>query len=126
IELKGVQRVDRGAFRHDVGEAVRTLAGVEWVDVNAVTRQLIIAFDDAKFDLREVVRVVEAVEEAHDLSGDRFEAGAARHPEDADAIRRSVIALGADAAGLPLAVAGRALGLVPFPAPVAALLSFVD
>ena len=67
IEVKGL---DGHGEQHrriadDVTAALSRLEGVHWAKVNAVTRQVLLAFDEESTGLERVLAAVEAVEQAH-------------------------------------------------------------
>lgn len=121
VEVRGLS--GRGA-RHrkvsvDVTEALERMEGVHWAQVNAVTRQVLLAFDEDAVGLDDIVAVVEEIEERHGTDDGDFAEPRAEmtpeHPADDTPIAVTAVALTSDLAGLALAGVGRIthVGLLP-------------
>ncbi|WP_051450670.1 cation-translocating P-type ATPase [Actinospica robiniae] len=121
VEVRGLS--GRGA-RHqkvagDVTEALGRLEGVHWAQVNSVTRQVLLAFNEDAIGLDQIVSVIESVEEQHGTDDGEFAAAGTEvtpeHPADDTPIAVTAVALATDLAGLALAGAGRMMhvGLLP-------------
>jgi cation-transporting ATPase I len=117
IEVRGL--TGRGA-RHrrlaaDVTAALNGLEGVRWAQVNAVTRQVLLAFDEDEVDLDGLIETVEAVEEARGAADAEFPRGLPEHPADDTPGAMAALALGADLAGFGVAAAFRVAHIAPLP-----------
>jgi cation-transporting ATPase I len=117
IEVKGL--TGRGE-RHrrlasDVTTALRRINGVRWARVNAVTRQVLLAFDEGAVDLDSLIAAVEEVEASWGTEDDDFPRDAPDHPADDAPAAMAAIALGADLAGLGVAAVTRLTRVTPLP-----------
>ena len=97
------------AVRH----AVAGLHGVRWAEVNEVTAQLLVAFDEHHVGVEQVLAVVRAVEEDHGAAQDSFSWSRPAHPADDAPLTATLAALAGDLAGV-----GAGLG-VKFAGPLA-------
>jgi len=109
-----------------VEAALERLEGVHWAEVNAVTGRVVVAFDGDALALDDLVEVVDGVEEAHDVHGERFPHDRAEHPGDVEPLHRNLVALGADVAGIGVSVFGQLLRATPVPAELATVVSLLD
>src|SRR6478672_810447 len=126
VEVRGIHEQGRaGVARHLERELAR-LEGVDWAAVNQITARVVVAFDEDQVDLPDILDVVEAVEEAHGLSGATFPHDRPEHPADTEPLQRQIVALAADAAGLGLGLFSSALRANPLSAEVAALVGLVE
>ena len=117
IEVRGLS--GQGA-RHrrvagDVTDALNALKGVNWAQVNAVTRQVLVAFDEQEIDLDRILETVEEVEEARGTADEPFPADEPEHPADDLPLAASALALSADVVGLGVAAVSRMANVVPLP-----------
>lgn len=107
VEVRGLT----GAAAHDVSRAVTSalsnLKGMHWAEVNAVTQQVLIAFDEETVDLDLVLDTIESVEEAHGIHTDSFERSKPEIPGDRSAEYSAVVSLAAGVVGVGLASAGK-------------------
>ncbi|MDP8929995.1 MAG: heavy metal translocating P-type ATPase, partial [Actinomycetota bacterium] len=86
--------------------------GVDWAAVNGVTHRVVVAYDPAEVTVEELLAVVDEVDEAWQET----EAELPDHPADLAPLLRQLVSLGADAAGLAIATAGRYSRLPALPA----------
>jgi cation-transporting ATPase I len=126
IEVKGAHRPENAAFVGRLERALVELDGVHWAEVNAVLGRVVVAFDDERVDVSDLVELIEGVEEAHDLAGERFPHERPEHPADVEPLQRQVYALGADVVGLGLGLIGRVVRASPLSVELASLVSLVD
>ncbi len=126
IEVRAVRSPGRAHVARDFEEALRDVKGVQWAEVNAVLGRVVVVFDPEDVEVGDLVDVVDGVEEAHDVHDERFPHDQPEHPGDFEPIRRNLIAIGADVAGLGTSVAGMLLQLSPFPVELASIVSLAD
>ena len=117
IEVKGLTGRGTGHRRvaGDVTAALGAIKGVHWAEVNAVTRHVLLAFDEDEVDLDVILEAIEAVEEAHGAAEEGFERTTPEHPADDAPVTMAAAALGADLAGLGVATAATAAGVTLLP-----------
>jgi cation-transporting ATPase I len=114
VEVKGLTgRGERHRrIANDVVTALNRIEGVDWAQVNAATRQVLLAFDDDRVGVEDIVAVVQSVEEHHgtaDLDFSDAEAGGTpEHPADEMPVAVMALALATDLAGLGAATVARA------------------
>jgi cation-transporting ATPase I len=94
------------------------MKGVDWVELDVALGRIVVAFDDDVVELDDVISAIVAVR--------RFPHDEPEHPADPELLRRHVLALGADAAGLGLGLFGRALRSTPLPVELASIVSMID
>ncbi len=126
IEVRAVHRTGGDTVARDVERALARLGSVQWAEVNAVVGRVVVAFDPGELSLADLVEVVEGVEEAHQVHGERFPHTRPEHPGDAEPVRRALIGLGADVAGLGAGVFGQLLRATPFPVELASIVSLAE
>ena len=107
LEVRGLAGAAGPKLSGEVTAALGLLKGVHWAEVNAVTQQVLVAFDEDHIDVGMIVDTVEAVEEAHGTEAETFARWKAEIPGDRSAEYSAVVALAADLAGAGLAAAGR-------------------
>ena len=107
IEVKGIHRPENGMVARRLETALAGLDGVSWAEVNTVAGRVVVAFDGERIDADALSDVIESVEDAHELSDERFPHDRPDHPADREPIQRQLYAIGADAGGLALGLAGR-------------------
>jgi cation-transporting P-type ATPase I len=100
IEFRPTSAHGRAELRLKLEASLSGLRHVQWVEVNAYTHRVVIAFDKNAYPLERLIRLVEEAEAAAAL--DQLEVGdwARDYPADADPIERLRVELGADAAAL--------------------------
>lgn len=127
IEVRGLADGDgdRTALADTVQKALRTVRGVRWSQVNAVTGHALIAFEQGSVDVGELLEAVESAEEEHGTADAGWSRDTPPHPADPTALRAAVAALAADCAGLG-AAAVTALLRVPAPPALRALVGVVE
>jgi cation-transporting ATPase I len=126
IEVKGISRPENAGLTRQLEDKLAQLDGVDWAEVNAVTGRVIVAFDDGKLGTRDLIEVIEGVEEAYGVAAERFPRDQPEHPADIEALRRQLYAIGAEAGGIGLSLAGRVIGSSPLLAEAASVVSLID
>jgi cation-transporting P-type ATPase I len=107
LEVRGLAGVTAHALSSEVTAALQLLKGVHWAEVNAVTQQVLVAFDEDHVDLDMVLATVEAVEEAHGANTQTFARSKPEIPGDRSAELSATAALASGVAGVGLAAVGR-------------------
>ena len=88
---------------------------MRWAEVNAVTQQVLVAFDEDAVGLDMVLDTIEAVEEAHGTQAETFARSKPEIPGDRSAEYSAAAALASSLAGAGLAAAGRSSRLPLLP-----------
>lgn len=125
IELREVPEEDTPHFAERLVEELERHEAVEWAEVLARPGRVVVAYRPEGVSPEELVALVEGVEVDCGVSEHPFGVDRPDHPGDVEPIVRSVVALGADAGGLLLAVTGRFRGwrALPVEVDLAALLT---
>jgi cation-transporting P-type ATPase I len=133
IEAKGIDRPEAVEARKRLKRALEQLDSVHWAEVNALTKRVSVAFDGSAIDLKQIINVVEGVEEVTGLRRERLgerrdtvTRAPADHPADIEPLQRALAALIGDCMGVGLAVVGRVVRATPLPIELAGLVSFID
>ncbi len=126
IELRGAHLPDSDMYFRHLVDRLRATPGVDVADVNAVVGRVVVAFDGDETDPAAILDVIEAVEEAHGRHTEGFPHDRPEHPADVEPLRRQLIAVGADLAGVAVTTLRRALRLPGIPPDIAPILSLVD
>jgi cation-transporting ATPase I len=126
IEVRGVDRPGSEAMSKHLEERLRLLPGVHWAEVNAVMARVIVAFDGDQVSVDDLVDTIGDVEEAHDTRTECFPKDRPEHPADVEPLRRQLLALGSDAAGIVLATLRPRLGLHTAREDLASVLAVID
>ena len=135
IEVRGVEQPEATALRRRLVHALQRLEQVHWVEVNALTSRVAIAFDEAS-PVSALVQVIEAVEDHHGLREERLDEqhrkpvwdaeSRAEHPADVEPIHRTIATIAGNVVGLGYAAVGRAARLPRLPTELASVASLVD
>ena len=126
IEVRAVGRPGHEHIARHVERALRDVEGVHWAQVNAVVGRVVVVFDPEGVDTDDLLGVIEGVEEAHEVHEERFSHDQPEHPGDFEPLRRNLIAIGADVAGLGASVVGQLLRFSPFPTELAWVVSLAE
>jgi cation-transporting ATPase I len=126
IEIKAGRRLESERLGPHLQSALQAMKGVQWAEVDAVLGRVVIGFADGDVDVDDLVDIVETVEQAHDVHGERFGFDRADHPADHLVSQRALTALAADAAGIGVSLIGSAVRLSPLPVEVASVVSLID
>ena len=128
IEVRGLAgdrpRDDRLPSR--VKSAVGRLSGVRWAEINAVTGQVMVAFDQRRVDLETVLDTVRSVENAAGTRHEDFPWERPVHPSDITPLASALVELAADWVALNAAFAGRILRVPALPRGVRVGLTLLD
>jgi cation-transporting ATPase I len=114
-----------GRLADGVRRAVSGLRGVRWAEINAVTGQVLVAFDEKHVDVGTLVETVRRVEAEQGTGGEGFSWSAA-HPSDSAPLTANWTALAADVVGVGAGIAGRFGRVAPLPAAVRVPLTVLD
>jgi cation-transporting ATPase I len=105
---------DKRSRRRTVAEAARRavqgLNGVRWAEVNEVTAQLLVAFDDERVGVDRLVAAVAGAEKLHGASDDGFSWDRPAHPADPAPLTATLTALAGDIVGVGLGLGVKAVG----------------
>jgi cation-transporting P-type ATPase I len=107
LEVRGLAGADAPTLGSEVTAALGLLKGVHWAEINAVTEQVLVSFDEDHVDLDTVLDTIEAVEEAHDTHTQTFARSKPEIPGDRSAEYSATVALATGLVGVALATAGR-------------------
>ena len=114
IEVRGM--TGRGPRHRRVAAIVAgrlgRLDGVRWAQINAVTGQVLVSFDEGRVDVERLLATVRKVEEAQGTREDDFSWSRPVHPADPAPIAAAAVELAADCVAAATALAGR---FVPLP-----------
>ena len=114
IEVRGL--TGRGPGHQRVAGSLRSklrgLPGVRWAEINAVTAQVLVSFDEGQVSLDQVVDTVEQVEEAHGTATDDF-SWERPDPSDTAPLQAAQAALAANIACVGVGLAGQIFRLPP-------------
>jgi cation-transporting ATPase I len=113
IEVRGMtgsgpkhRRVAAGVTRR-----LRKLQGVRWAEVNAVTGQVLVAFDERRVNVGTLLEMVRGIEEAQGTREENFSWSRPVHPADSTPIAAAGVELAADCVSVATALGGRILRL---------------
>ena len=114
IEVRGI--TGRGPRHRRVAAIVtrrlRRLDGVRWAQINAVTGQVLVSFDEGRVDVERLLGTVRKVEQAQGTREDDFSWSRPVHPADPAPVLAAGVELAADCIAAATALAGR---FVPLP-----------
>jgi cation-transporting P-type ATPase I len=111
VEVRGLATGSGGArLRRVLRTAMHRLDGVTTAEVNAVTGEVVVAYDEEKITLDQLVRTVEEIEDAQGVPDEIFPGHG--HPADPETLTAELLALATDGVTFALAITGR---LVRFP-----------
>ncbi|MDQ3931397.1 MAG: hypothetical protein M3252_00955, partial [Actinomycetota bacterium] len=96
--------------------------GVEWAAVNGFAQRLVVDYDPAETSAEELIAVVDEVDAAWHESEEELP----EHPADLTPLLRQLVSLGADAASLAIATAGRYSPLPALPAGLTATVGLLE
>jgi cation-transporting ATPase I len=126
IEVRGAHRPERAGLVGDVKHALEGLSGVDWAEVDVVVGRAIVFFDPASIGAADLVPAIEAVEELHGVTDERFPHDRPDHPADREPLQRNGYAIVADIVGIGFATGVQALRVVRLPAEIPGLVSLAD
>ncbi|WP_262284974.1 cation-translocating P-type ATPase [Micromonospora sp. MA102] len=125
IEVHGVCQDGGDQLARQVEAALEAMPGVTWARVNAPSGRVIVAVEEPKPKLRDVIATVARTERIcpHEPDPD---VPPPHPPEEGPRTARTMGALASDALGLTISAATRILPFAPIPAEAAGLLGAVD
>jgi cation-transporting ATPase I len=106
----GKRRAGNPRIADAARRAVTGLRGVRWAEVNEVTAQLLVAFDEERVGVDQVVAAVRAVERDHGTDDDDFSWERPAHPADDTPLTTTLVALAADVVGVGAGLGARFAG----------------
>ena len=98
-----------------VKDRLRQLRGVRWAEINAVTGQVLVAYDDRRVDVGSLLDVVRDVERASGTREDNFSWSRPLHPSDSTPVTAAAVELAGDCLAVATGVVTRAIRLPPVP-----------
>ncbi|GAA4623413.1 cation-translocating P-type ATPase [Actinoallomurus vinaceus] len=107
LEVRGLALAAGDVLGDEVTEALGRLKGVHWAEINAVTQQVLVSFDEDHVDLEAILGTIEAVEEEHEAQAQPFSRSKPEIPGDRSPEYAATVALASGLAGMVLATAGR-------------------
>nr|WP_231921552.1 HAD-IC family P-type ATPase [Micromonospora auratinigra] len=125
IEVHGVCQDGGDRLARQVEDALEQLPGVAWARVNAPTGRVVVAVEEPRPRLRDLIATVARTEHVCPHEPDP-EVPPPHPPEEGPRTPRTLGALVSDALGLTLSAATRILPFTPVPGEVAGLLAAVD
>ena len=126
IEVRGAHRPERAALVRDVKHALEGLSGVDWAEVDVVVGRVVVFFDPQSVGADDLIPTIEAVEELHGVSDERFPHDRPDHPADREPLQRNGYAIVADVVGIGFATGVQALRVVRLPAEIPGIVSLAD
>lgn len=118
IEFRDVGREELERFSQRVKDAAARMDRLSWVEVNAHTRRVVIAFEDRAYSLERLVEMVDEAERLARVEQAAFSEEGGEHPADVERGQRLMLELATDMVGLAI---GTTLRFSPFrPSNVAA------
>jgi cation-transporting ATPase I len=128
IEVRGMTGTgpEHRAVARSVLRQLRRLRGVRWAEINAVTGRVLVAFDDRRIDVSDLLETVRGVEAEKGTREAPFPWSRPVHPADPAPIAAAGMELAADCVSLATAVAGRVLRLPATPPAVRAAQALLE
>ncbi|MFJ8787816.1 heavy metal translocating P-type ATPase [Streptomyces sp. NPDC102462] len=131
IEVRGLDRGDRGGpgrerLSRGVTRSLRGLSGVRWAEVNAVTGQVLLSFDERRVGVDRLLDTVRAVEDAHGVRDAEFAWAQPVTPGDDVPVATAATQLLVDCAAVAAAVVQRVLRLPVLPRAVPAAVAALE
>jgi cation-transporting P-type ATPase I len=99
----------------DVLGRLNRLRGVRWAEINAVTGQVLVAFDEGRVDVASLVEAVHDAEAARGTREQDLPWGRPLHPDDATPIAAAATELAADCVAVVAAIGGRVFRVPTIP-----------
>ncbi|MGW5673233.1 heavy-metal-associated domain-containing protein, partial [Micromonospora sp. NPDC003776] len=125
IEVHGVCQNGGDRLARQVEDALEGLPGVAWARVNAPSGRVIVAVEEPRPKLRDLIATVARTERVCPHEPDP-EIPPPHPPEEGPRTPRTLGALVSDALGLTISAATRILPFAPVPAEVAGFLTAID
>ncbi|SCG49768.1 cation-translocating P-type ATPase [Micromonospora inositola] len=125
IEVHGVCQDGGDPLARQVERALELMPGVAWARVNAPSGRVVVAVEEPKPKLRDLIATVARTERVCPYEPDP-EVRPPQPPEEGPRTPRTLGALASDALGLTLSAATRIVPFTPVPGEVAGFLTAVD
>ncbi|MEH0985028.1 HAD-IC family P-type ATPase [Micromonospora sp. CPCC 205556] len=125
IEVHGVCQDGGDLLARQVEAALEGMPGVAWARVNAPSGRVVVAVEEPKPQLRDLIATIARTERVCPHEPDP-EIPPPHPPEEGPRTPRTLGALASDALGLTISAATRILPLTPVPGEVAGLLGAID
>ncbi|SCL16020.1 ATPase, P-type (transporting), HAD superfamily, subfamily IC [Micromonospora rhizosphaerae] len=125
IEVHGVCQDGGDRLARQVEQALERVPGVAWARVNAPSGRVVVAVEEPKPRLRNLIATVARTERVCPYEPDP-EIPPPHPPEEGPRTPRTLGALASDALGLTISAATRILPFTPVPAEVAGFLAAID
>ncbi|TMM34777.1 MAG: cation-translocating P-type ATPase [Actinobacteria bacterium] len=109
-----------------VTERLRGLRGVRWAEVNAVTGQVLVAFEERRVGVGSLLETVRGVEEAQGTRDENFSWSRPVHPADPTPIAAATVELAADCLSVATALGSRLMRLPRVPRAVRAAQALLE
>lgn len=129
IEVRGLDGGDRTRLRrlgNSATTALGRMKGVRWAQVNAVTGQVLVAFDERHVGVGTLLDTVRAVEKSYQTQEQDFSWSRPIHPGDSTPVAAAAAELTADLMAAAAATAQAAFRFSPVPRQVRAVLAVLD
>jgi len=98
-----------------VTDRLRRLRGVRWAEVNAVTGQVLVAFEEGRVNVGGLLETVRGVEEAQGTREENFSWSRPVHPSDPTPVAAATVELAADCLSVATALGARMMRLPRVP-----------
>ncbi|WP_234038802.1 cation-translocating P-type ATPase [Micromonospora coerulea] len=125
IEVHGVCQEGGDRLARQVEQALERMPGVAWARVNAPSGRVVVAVEEPKPPLRDLIATVSRIERVCPYEPDP-EVAPPQPPEEGPRTPRTLGALASDALGLTISAATRILPFTPAPGEVAGFLTAID
>ncbi|MEU2613870.1 HAD-IC family P-type ATPase [Micromonospora sp. NPDC007271] len=125
IEVHGVCQDGGNLLARQVEEALERMPGVAWARVNAPSGRVVVAVEEPKPKLQDLIATIARVERVCPYEPDS-EIPPPHPPEEGPRTPRTLGALASDALGLTISAATRILPFTPVPGEVSGFLAAID
>ncbi|WP_162453369.1 cation-translocating P-type ATPase [Phytoactinopolyspora mesophila] len=126
IEVRGLDGNGQRKLTKQVPSALRRLHGVRWARVNAVTGQVLVAFDERRLSVDTLLDTVRAVEKDHGSREDDFSWQRPTHPGDSASIAAVAAELAADCVATSMATVQTVFRFSPMPRSLRTVTAMLD
>ncbi|MCQ4043743.1 heavy-metal-associated domain-containing protein [Streptantibioticus rubrisoli] len=128
IEVRGLEHGGRRRERLATGvtRSLRRLNGVRWAEVNAVTGQVLLSFDERRIGVDRLLEAVRSAEKAQGVQDDEFAWAQPVTPGDDAAVAATAMELLVDCAAVSAAAVLRIFRLPSLPRGVPALVAALE
>ena len=128
IEVRGLDGTAGRAqqLTSEVTQRLGRLAGVRWAEVNAVTGQVLVAFDEGRVDVGTLLSTVRAVEQSQGTRDEDFPWSRPVHPADTTPVAAAAVELAADCVAATAAAVGTVFHLPTVPRGVRAAVTLME